>query len=356
VESREWKEAYAKVVRELAPEAAVIEITANELTSILDPGLPLRFSFKRAFQLPTSAGTWKTTFGAQSPQARADLAFLSGKKVGLVSGSRWRFAAERISSALRETALRAGHEVDLSPLYIEFGEQGHDWPLPHLATRIQHDPSARTRLAEAARNALAASWRDVLLFPPLFLEASLADWLEKELAVPVAECLSTTEPVAGHRLNQAIEASLASKNISLHRVSGLQSVVEGERVKSLTARRAGDGELIEIAPRHLVLATGKYLGGGVEATLDEIREPVLGLPLFQPETPFPIRYRGEVQSWTKIGVRADSQFRPVDQNGAPVLGNVSVCGSLLGGADFAREGLGAGYLALTGRRCGGLAP
>ncbi len=82
-----------------------------------------------------------------------------------------------------------------------------------------------------------------------------------------------------------------------------------------------------------ILATGRFLGGGLKANNEKIFEPIFHLPLFQPgsregwfrssffhELPHPI---GEA------GVLVDSSFRPVDERGDQILENVWVAGSIL---------------------------
>jgi len=82
-----------------------------------------------------------------------------------------------------------------------------------------------------------------------------------------------------------------------------------------------------------ILATGRFIGGGLKANDQEIFEPIFNLPLFQPESregwfrnsffsdpPHPIY---------QAGILTDSSFRPVDERGDQILENVWVAGSIL---------------------------
>jgi glycerol-3-phosphate dehydrogenase subunit B len=82
-----------------------------------------------------------------------------------------------------------------------------------------------------------------------------------------------------------------------------------------------------------ILATGRFIGGGLKANDQKIFEPIFNLPLFQPESregwfrnsffsdpPHPIY---------QSGILTDSSFRPIDERGDQILENLWVAGSIL---------------------------
>jgi glycerol-3-phosphate dehydrogenase subunit B len=104
-----------------------------------------------------------------------------------------------------------------------------------------------------------------------------------------------------------------------------------------------------------ILATGRFIGGGLKADDQKIFEPIFNLPLFQPETregwfrnsffsdpPHPIY---------QSGILTDSSFRPIDERGDQILENVWVAGSILahhhGIDEKSKEGIeiATGYMA-----------
>ena len=111
-----------------------------------------------------------------------------------------------------------------------------------------------------------------------------------------------------------------------------------------------------------MLATGKFFGGGLELGASVVRETIFDLPIFSVRSRGPIRYRAELpwversfadeQPWAAIGVRVDDGWRPLDDTGAPVFTNLAACGSVLTGVDLARNGMGLGFAAFSGRECG----
>jgi glycerol-3-phosphate dehydrogenase subunit B len=82
-----------------------------------------------------------------------------------------------------------------------------------------------------------------------------------------------------------------------------------------------------------ILATGRFISGGLKADDEKIFEPIFNLPLFQPESregwfrnsffsdpPHPI---------CEAGILTDSSFRPLDERGDQILENVCVAGTIL---------------------------
>ena len=82
-----------------------------------------------------------------------------------------------------------------------------------------------------------------------------------------------------------------------------------------------------------ILATGRFIGGGLKANDEKILEPIFNFPLFQPpsregwftksffsDPPHPIY---------QAGILTDSSFRPVDERGDQILENVWAAGLIL---------------------------
>ena len=82
-----------------------------------------------------------------------------------------------------------------------------------------------------------------------------------------------------------------------------------------------------------ILATGRFIGGGLKADRESVFESVFNLPVYQPKSrenwfektfladlPHPIHH---------AGILTDSSSRPVDQGAGPILENLWVAGSIL---------------------------
>lgn len=104
-----------------------------------------------------------------------------------------------------------------------------------------------------------------------------------------------------------------------------------------------------------ILAAGRFLGGGLQADMERIAEPLFDLPVFQPGERgewFGERFfQPEAHPIHSAGIVTDADLRPVDERGKVVLANVRAAGTILAHhqavEEKAREGIAiaTGYLA-----------
>ena len=157
--------------------------------------------------------------------------------------------------------------------------------------------------------------------------------------------------VAGFRLDLALRAALARAGVTEERgrVSSLQPGPGGPRV--------GVGDEPPRQVDGVVLATGRFTGGGLVASANDVREPLLDLPLFDDEdrrldgVPAHRGVRkgyGNRQPLYAAGARADRRLRPLDARGRLAWPGVVLAGDLVGGFDPARERTGAGWAVTSG--------
>ena len=96
----------------------------------------------------------------------------------------------------------------------------------------------------------------------------------------------------------------------------------------------------------VILATGRFLGGGLAATLQGIEESLLHLPVHQPSSRQEWHREHFLDSRghpvNRSGLLIDDLFRPTTSDGSPVLENLFAAGSILAHQDWAREKCGAG--------------
>jgi len=219
-------------------------------------------------------------------------------------------------------------------------------------------PAAGEALARALRGCGGAGC--VVLAPPVLGIArtqALVAQLAEAAGCAVAEVLSFPPyALAGYRFERALRAAV--------RASGAR-VIDG-RVRALHAGQHGASHELaietrtgaqQLAARALVLATGRFTGGGLAPSDGEVREPLLGLPLHDAEgrridgIPAHRSVRKGYATWQPLytaGVRVDPQLRPLAPRGEPAAERVFCAGELIGGFDPARERTGLGVALLTG--------
>lgn len=94
-----------------------------------------------------------------------------------------------------------------------------------------------------------------------------------------------------------------------------------------------------------ILATGRFMGGGLKADREKVTEPVFNLPIPQPESQE--KWFGKSFSDNhpihRMGILTDSSLLPVDETEKPILENVSIAGTILAGHhglnEKSREGI-----------------
>jgi len=231
---------------------------------------------------------------------------------------------------------------------------------PARLARALEDPAARDALQPALAG-FGGEGRLVLFPPVLGLDGAeqVGTWARQAAGCRVAELVgSPALALAGWRLDRALQAALARAGVALRAARALGVERRGPRAEALRVA-AGEGEE-QLPLDALVLAAGRFVGGGVTERSGQLCEPLLGLPLYDlggrrvdgisPRRLVRRDYEGE-QPLFAAGVRTDVRLRPLAADGAP-LANVFAAGDLLGGFDPARDRTGLGVALLTGRRAG----
>ncbi len=101
----------------------------------------------------------------------------------------------------------------------------------------------------------------------------------------------------------------------------------------------------------VVLATGRFLGGGLQSDHMAVSEPIFNLPVFQPE---------DRELWhgdrlleagghaiNQSGLETDDMMRPLDAGGNPAFENLFAAGIILAHQDWARMKCGSGLSVAT---------
>jgi glycerol-3-phosphate dehydrogenase subunit B len=353
---------HAYVAGGAAPSVQELEAEAERLAVALGAaGLRLRVALSAPLLLAGITGQVRLAGVAPETQAAGDLGRAPGRSVAVVGiAGLARIDPAAVARSLDER--RLGWPAPLRAFALTVAPELPGIP-PDVVADLDDATLARAVEAPAGAEALgaavAAGLRSdtvelVLLPAVLGLDdpEGVAARVAEAAGVPVAELLTSPPSAPGWRLQRACDRMVAEAGVRV--VAGAASGVRTED-SAVTAVELATGE--SLACDALVLATGKYLGGGVVAD-PQPREPLLDLPLFSRGTPVSRlalrdlveRARFRDQPFASLGVLTDGDGTPIDEHGRPVLDNLTACGDLLAGLDSTLSGGGLGVVAWTATR------
>jgi len=168
---------------------------------------------------------------------------------------------------------------------------------------------------------------------------------EKRIGRPVFEIPTMPPGVTGLRIKEAFERGLAARKVNLFlenkvfRVSASPGAGFLLDVGRMEPERTIQAEAV-------LLATGRFMGGGLQADRHTLREPLFDLPVHQPERRDDwhredfLDRRGHPVNCA--GLQTDELFRPIDATGRPAHPHLFAAGSILAHQDWMRMKCGSG--------------
>ncbi|MGY5876783.1 MAG: anaerobic glycerol-3-phosphate dehydrogenase subunit GlpB [Candidatus Thorarchaeota archaeon] len=253
----------------------------------------------------------------------------------------------------------ASCDIDLAP----FGK-GYNISSIELARHLDHTGSIENLIVSLRDYASRSEATAVALPPVLGLRRAKEnqDILEKELGLKVFELLSLPPSVPGLRLQNALEDVYKSTGGSLlvgHEVVSFSH--DETQIKSVTAKSPQREASITL--KSIVLASGKFIGGGLQSTDTGLKETVFNLMTvngvflsaakLRPDRSTNVRALPEDgHDIFSSGLSVDPQFRPVNHDGNQFANNLFCAGSLLASYNYAAEKSGLGVALVTGLQAG----
>lgn len=309
-------------------------------------GLPYHRNEDENLRIITSQGTIKTSYcipitmssgvmglDRHLPCLVVDIAGLRG------------FSAAQIVQSLRDVwpGLRALHVV-----FPETDGMGELYP--EMTARAMENPQIRRQLADVVRPLIGDA--KVVGMPAILGisdSTAVLDDLEERLGVPVFEIPGIPPSVPGIRLKETFERALPEMGVFArfqHRVFRLHADAAGFRLT--LGRMAPETEIVA---RSVLLATGRFFGGGLVAERQRVRESLLDLPVVQPQ---------DRSGWHRsdffdtrghpihrAGIVVDAAFRPIGPSGEVFHPRLFAAGSILAHQDWIRSKSGVGIAVCT---------
>ena len=312
------------------------------LAFLADAGLPYRREMERNCRTITSMGTVKTTYCIPETMW-SGIEIYEKKKACLLISIRGLkgFSARQIASVLQP------EWPGLNTAQISFPETDH-------LEEVYSEALARSLGIAATREKLAAIINPLAkgvecIGMPAMLGISASPEVVTDLSDRIGKTLfeiPTMPPsVPGLRLKETFERQFPRKGI---RIFNQQRVLTVHPEKNGYHRlEIGDNEAqISLTARGVILASGRFIGGGLQAGRNRIRETVFDLPVHQPSDRRLWHRRDFLDSRghpvNLSGLEIDNDFRPLDKTGRPAYPNLFAAGSILAHQDWMRMKCGSG--------------
>ncbi len=217
------------------------------------------------------------------------------------------------------------------------------------------DPLFRDRFARKVRPILHPGER-IAVPAVLGFHSAQETWLDlrDKLGVEIFEIPLPPPSVPGIRLYNLMRAHLQKKGVRvLIGLSSLKPMFAGDRVAGFML---GERESPHYSGRGFVLASGSFIGGGLDSDRSAVRETVFDLP---------VNYRQHRREWfnrnllspegqpfNRFGLEVNDSLNPVDANGRVIYNNLFAAGAILAHADPMVEKSGGGIAVATGYQAG----
>ena len=334
---------YARVKRK------VIRTAFKEiLTFLKEVNLPYYRCMESNVEMITPLGTVKRTYCVPHTMVSGVRA-LEENCPCLIVGFRglYDFSAHQIVATLQ------GKWPDLRAAVISFPKADHVSELfpGEIIAQILEVKNNREKLISALRphvkDAQAVGMPAIL---GIQRSQEIAAKIEDRIGVPVFEIPTMPVSVPGLRLNDAFSRYLSLKDVTHYSQSRVLKVTNGpngcfvlkigNKVKEYTVRAKG-----------IILATGRFGGGGLYADRQRIRESLFDLSVYQPRGRNEWHREDFLDSRghpaNKAGIEVDDSFRPLDNSGNPAYERLFAAGSILAHQDWMRMKCGSGLAIAT---------
>lgn len=220
---------------------------------------------------------------------------------------------------------------------------------PEVMARALETATAQKRLADAIRpHLLDATYLGLPSILGIHAPDATRAGMEALLGVTLFEIPTIPPAVPGIRLRELFERELPGLGVRLDPQLKVARVDLGERPR---LHLHGPMEDLTVDADAVLLATGRFLSGGLNSDRTRVHEPLLDLPVAQPAARddwFSTDYFDpQGHALNRAGVETDADFRPLGTDGRPVHPRLFAAGSVLAHQDWVRQRCGAGLAIAT---------
>jgi glycerol-3-phosphate dehydrogenase subunit B len=312
------------------------------LAFLKEAGLPYVRRINQNSAVLTSLGTLKPTYCVPQTMWNGVTALENKPSCLLIDFQGLKgFSARQIAAALKN------EWPDLRTARVSFPDTEHvnEVFTEHMANALilpqNRDKFTRT-LKPHIKDAQIVGLPSML---GLYRTQEVVSELQQLIGLPFFEIPTIPPSVPGLRLKEAFERGLRTKGVqylSQKRVLAVRHQ-ENEFFEVDIGRTSAEQTL---RSKGIILASGRFIGGGLHADRKRIKETIFDLPVYQPNnrTDWHRRDFLDLQGHpvNRAGIETDELFRPLNNSRQPAFKNLFAAGSLLAHNDWKRIKCGAG--------------
>jgi glycerol-3-phosphate dehydrogenase subunit B len=314
----------------------------NEFSGFMScAGLPCVNQNRKNSFIITPAGTVKPSFCIPRSMYEGFCAVEEKKRILVVSIRGLKgFSSVQICSGLAELG------IDCRPAEIDFpGNKKSELNCERMAWDIEMSgffESFVEKIKGCVKNENAVGIPAVL---GIYRSEELRIKMEQILNLPVFEIPTFSPSVPGLRMKEKFIEKLNEKGVKTEVNSRIEKI-EKDKDNNFVLTLENNFQKQKISAENIILATGRFLGGGLNADKRKVFEPLMGLYVDQSESGYDWYdkdfFAGKGHAINRCGIPADRYFRPVDKYGIVRDENLYAAGSILAGQDWKREKSGSG--------------
>lgn len=292
------------------------------------------------------AGACKPTFSLPSTMQKASLAMASRAAVLVID-----FVGLQGFSATEIVTNLKSQWPQLRALRLAFpGMESGAQVFPEVMARAMEVASTREEFAGLLKQ--VAGDAEYIAMPAMLgihkADAIHAE-MEKLTGLPIFEIPTIPPAVPGIRLREILEQQLAAQGASVVTRQKVRQIKFEE--KSIRLFLQDNYGPVEVEANHVILASGRFLSGGLTSTRNEIKESLLDLPVFQPagrDNWFSENYFDpQGHAVNRSGLEVNDQFQVIDQAAGLIDKRLYATGIVLAHQDWIRQRCGAGLAIAT---------
>jgi glycerol-3-phosphate dehydrogenase subunit B len=179
----------------------------------------------------------------------------------------------------------------------------------------------------------------------IYRSAEVIADLKQKIGVPIFEIPTIPPGITGMRLKEAFAKHLPQFGVQTLYHQKVRRVIVDSHQTFIIEIGERNTETI-VRADSILLASGRFIGQGLAADRQKIRETIFDLPVHQPNR----RNQWHRHAFfdprghpaNQAGIEIDSSFRPLNVNGRPAFTHLYAAGSILAHQDWIRMKCGSG--------------